>query len=118
MRLLADENVEAPLVRWLQSQRHDVIWAAEQLRGRPDTVLVSAAREENRVLITGDLDFGELVYRQGMISSGIILLRLSAPSLEQLLTLFTSYWPQIEASAKGHFAVVANQKLRIRPLHR
>lgn len=116
MKLLADENISALTVNWLRQIGHDVLWASEHLRQTADQDLLRIANDESRVLLTEDLDFGELVYRQGLVSAGVILLRLRAPLQADRLQLLQAQWPQIEARASGHFIVVSNRKLRVRPL--
>jgi len=39
MRLLADANVEAAIVRWLQAEGHDVLWAVDFPPSYPDAAL-------------------------------------------------------------------------------
>lgn len=116
MKLLADANVERVLVNWLREQEHDVLWAVELPPGTPDDVLLAEARTENRVILTNDLDFGELVFRLGLASVGILLLRYRVGSSAELVALFESHWPEVEHRVRGHFVVATNSKLRIRPL--
>lgn len=61
MLLLADENIHADLVAWLRGAGHDVLYAAETMRRAPDPELLELARRERRIVLTDDLDFGELV---------------------------------------------------------
>lgn len=77
MRLLADENLHAGIVAWLRLNGHDVTYAAETLRGEPDEVVLARAREEIRVVVTDDKDFGDLVVRRRLSTAGVLLLRQS-----------------------------------------
>ena len=58
MKLLADENVSGPFVRWLRDEGHDVAWIAELSPGDEDSDVLKIATTEQRVLVTNDLDFG------------------------------------------------------------
>lgn len=116
MNLLADENIEGLIVAWLREEGHDVRWAAEVLASTGDDVLLDIARREQRVLLSYDLDFGELVYLERRSTPGIILLRLKAVGKSERLALLQRWWRDIEGLAGGHFVVVKNDRVRVRPL--
>lgn len=63
MKLLADECCDVALVEALRADGHDVLYVAESLRGASDDGILTRAYTENRLLLTEDKDFGELVYR-------------------------------------------------------
>jgi predicted nuclease of predicted toxin-antitoxin system len=76
------------------------------------------AAAEDRLLVTFDTDFGDLVYRRGLPPGcGIVLFRLSIPSpariAERVLAVLQS-----RDDWTGHFAVVEETRVRIRPLTR
>src|SRR5438552_7389393 len=83
MRLCGNENVPEDCVIRLRQRGHDVLWIREAAPGSPDPEVLARALAEDRLLITFDKDFGELVFRRGAkASSGIVLLRISQPSAE------------------------------------
>ena len=83
IRLLADENVPLASVDWLRAGGFDVASISEDAAGAPDVDVLRMAREEERVLITFDRDFGELVYRHASpVPPGIIYLRVPPASPE------------------------------------
>ncbi len=116
MKLLADENVEAAMVEWLRETGHDVAWAVDMFRADADECLLQTAQEASRVLLTRDRDFGELVYRDGRVSSGIVLVRIQAPNQHARLKIFQRVWSLVEEHAPCHFVVISNHQVRIRPL--
>jgi predicted nuclease of predicted toxin-antitoxin system len=116
MNVLADENVERAIVEYLRGLGHDVLYAAEAFAATPDPEVLLRASAEKRVVLTNDLDFGELVYHQRLRAEGILLLRLQAPSLNEKVALFRANWPLIEGKIAGHFVVVTNRRIRLRPL--
>lgn len=116
MMVLADANIEAIVVDWLRLLGHDVVWAAELPPSTPDTELIELANKEGRFLITYDRDFGELVFYRKQIAHGIILLRSDASLQADRLALIQRHWTSIEAQVTGHFVVVSDRSLRIRPL--
>lgn len=116
MKLLADENIEQAMIDWLRHNDHDVIWAAEDMVSSPDRQLLELASSSSRILLTRDLDFGELVYREKRISTGIILLRISANNQSDRLMIFSNMWSEIEKHAQNNFLVITKYRIRIRPL--
>ena len=55
----------------------------EFMRGATDREVLEQARQDDRLLVTFDKDFGELAYRSRLpAGSGVILFRLSGPSPE------------------------------------
>ena len=116
MDILADENLDASIVAWLRGLGHDVLWTAEAVPGSDDARLLELARAQERVLITLDRDFGDLIFRRGMRPTGAILLRLRTRSASELLSGFQQVWPILEARAPGHLVVVSRGKVRVRPL--
>ncbi|MEW6235610.1 MAG: DUF5615 family PIN-like protein [Candidatus Omnitrophota bacterium] len=116
MNILADENIEKAMVNWLRKEGCDVLWAAEQFASFSDRQLLDHAASASRILLTRDLDFGELAYREKRAAFGIILLRLPAKNQWERLNLLRPWWPEIQSNAQGNFLVVAKDRLRIRPL--
>ena len=116
MDLLADENVHGAIVEWLRVAGHNVVSVAESLKGCPDTELLSLARDQRRILVTADLDFGELVFRRRLVSAGLILLRLEGQSVDRRIETLAARWSFIERHAPKHFVVLGKRKTRVRPL--
>jgi predicted nuclease of predicted toxin-antitoxin system len=116
MKVLADANIEGALVRWLRAQHHDVVWAAELAPSTPDSDLLELANGQERILLTYDHDFGELVFLRKLASQGIVLLRFDAALQVERLALLQRHWPSIEAQAARRFLVVSDRRVRMRPL--
>ena len=116
MDILADESLDEPVVAWLRELRHNVLFMAESAPSTKDRAVIELARAEQRVLITQDRHFGELVFRHKLRPAGVVFLRLRARSSSQLLKLFQRFWPEIEVRAIGNFIVVTRRKIRVRPL--
>jgi predicted nuclease of predicted toxin-antitoxin system len=77
VRWLADECVDAALVRGLRAAGHDVFYAAELASGSTDAEVIRRAQTDRRLLLMEDKDFGELVFRARMAVPGVVLLRLN-----------------------------------------
>ena len=78
MKFLLDENIDARLLPFLEDLGHDVTSVARDYRyGWLDEDVLALAHHEQRILLTNDRDFGELIFHQGLPHSGIILFRLA-----------------------------------------
>ncbi len=82
MRFLLDENADFPLAAFLQAMGHDVTSIAHDYpHALQDREVLAIAHREERILVTNDHDFGELVVRRRLPHSGIILFRLKNEDL-------------------------------------
>jgi predicted nuclease of predicted toxin-antitoxin system len=116
MRILADENVARNVVAWLRAGGNDVLFAAEEQPGAADTSWAGRAEQEQRVILTSDKDFGELVFRDGLTSHGIVLLRLDHLTVSEILARLQGVWSVVEANPSGRFVVITESKVRVRPM--
>jgi predicted nuclease of predicted toxin-antitoxin system len=76
MRFLVDMPLSPELAAWLQAEGHDAIHAsAISLYRAPDAEILQVAADQNRVIITADLDFPRLLASLRAEGPGLILLR-------------------------------------------
>ena len=76
MRFLVDQDVYRDTIHFLRQLGHDLVLAADLGMSRsPDEQILTAAHAQNRILLTRDKDFGNLVfvYQQ---RAGVICLRI------------------------------------------
>jgi predicted nuclease of predicted toxin-antitoxin system len=100
----------------LRTDGHDVLWIREAAPGSPDTAVLARAHAENRLLITFDKDFGELVFRHGAKASlGIVLFRIAQPSAAAVAARVAAVLKSRDDWA-GQFSVVEESAVRMRPL--
>ena len=118
MRILADANIELAVVEWLLAEGHDVAWAAHLPPSTPDGQLLQMANDGGYVLLTYDKDFGDLVFRHGMVARGIVLLRFDNGRAADRLASLQRHWQSIAAQICGNFVVLTEDQSRVRPLIR
>jgi predicted nuclease of predicted toxin-antitoxin system len=116
MKVKLDDNIPVRLAGELANQGHDVdTVASEGLKGRPDVDVWSAARREDRFLITQDLDFADVRQFKPGTHAGLLLVRLREPGANALVSRI-----QALAQAEGLetfarcFVVLTDRKLRVR----
>lgn len=114
MRFLADEGVDKGIVDGLRALNYDVWYVAEQEPSIDDELVLSKAKDEERILITRDKDFGELVFRLNKAHSGVILIRLEGHTTFERSQIVCSLIEQYSVLLPNSFAVIQKGVLRIR----
>ena len=114
MKFLVDESAGNSIVNLLRSLGHDVLSIAENYSGIDDTEVLSIAFKEDRVLITNDKDFGELVYRFSLPHKGVILLRLQDESASNRIEVVHSLLQNYIDRVADNFIIASEDKIRIR----
>ena len=114
MRFLADEGVDGAIIGSIRGDGHDVRWMAEELVGASDDIILEAAVQDARVLITEDKDFGELVYRQRLHHRGVVLVRVDGISNDKKGWIVARAIREHEIELLGAFTVIQHGTIRIR----
>jgi len=113
MRFIVDECTGPTVARWLREHEHDVYSIFEESRGLGDLLILEKAVTDNRILITNDKDFGEMIFRDGRTHGGVVLLRLederSANKVAVVEQLLAEYANQLV----DHFIVASEKTVRI-----
>jgi hypothetical protein len=100
----------------LRRDGHVVRYIAEMEPGISDDRVLELANEEADVLLTVDKDFGELVFRQGRLATGILPVRLAGLSPAPKAETVGLVVKQHSGELPGAFAVLAPKSLRVRRL--
>ena len=116
MNFVADESVDRQIVTRLRNDGHSVWYIAEMSPSIPDDEVLQLANKETAPLITSDKDFGELVFRQHLVSYGVILVRLSGLSAELKANIVSSTITNHENEILGNFTVISPSRIRIRKI--
>ena len=114
MKFLADEGVDRSIVDGLRKLHFDVYFVVDEVRSLDDSTLLQLAAKEQRVLITRDKDFGELVFRLGQVHSGVILIRLDGYDTNERADIVCRLIEQYVAQLPQAFAVIQKGIIRIR----
>jgi predicted nuclease of predicted toxin-antitoxin system len=114
MNLLADENVDRAIVERLRQDGHAVHYVAELVAGVSDDVVLATANERGALLLTADKDFGELVFRQRRVTTGVVLVRLAGLSPTGKAAIVASNVAKHAQELPGNFTVISAGSVRIR----
>jgi predicted nuclease of predicted toxin-antitoxin system len=116
MWFLLDMNLPPAMADWLRSRGHDAVHVREiGLAHLPDREVFARAAEDGRIVVTFDLDFGEIVGLAGATGSGVVLLRLQLARQHHLRErLQAAISRAAEALQAGATVVVEDTRIRIR----
>ncbi|MCP4154169.1 MAG: hypothetical protein GY757_40965 [bacterium] len=116
IKFLADEGFSYPIASLLRKRGYDVIWIGDFASGSDDSKVFEISREDGRVILTEDKDFGELAIRFKCKSSGIILLRIEPEKKElrekRVIELFENFPEKLI----GNLIVIDEEKFRFRKI--
>jgi predicted nuclease of predicted toxin-antitoxin system len=111
-----DENMPLAFQEVLSAKGHDVSSVYDQgLRGKIDPIVAEVCKEENRVLVTLDLDFADIREFPPDELAGVIVLRLKMQSPSQVTSAFDRVLEAMRTrSAAGSLWVVDESRIRVR----
>lgn len=118
IKLLADMNISPVTVSNLQKQGWDTIRVVEILPATAsDLQILEFAREEERVILSQDLDFSMLLAVGGYNQPSLITLRLSFTDPEVVTEKILQALPQTEEIlTQGAAVTIEDDNIRIRKL--
>jgi len=111
MRFIVDENTGRKLTSLIKHAGYDDLFSFDALPRANDEQILDFAEKNNRVLITEDKDFGELIFRLNKPTSGVIFLRMPKDPVKRFERI-----RDILDKSKGKFVVVKEGQIRIRSL--
>ena len=115
MRFLVDFNVGRAVANYLRQSGYDVTSVGDVDPRMNDAGILLWAVREQRVVLTMDTDFGELVYHSGHAHAGVILLRMPGARRDTKVGIVKWILEHHASDLPGHFCVFHAGRLRIRP---
>lgn len=116
IKFLANVNVEKPLIDFLNEKGFDIKWVTNIDKRMPDDRVCELANSEQRIIITNDKDFGEIVFYQKKIAYGIILLRVKGQKSAEKIVVLDKLLENYQDKIANHFVVLTKTKFRFIPL--
>ena len=116
MTLVADENIDGPIVHRLRELGHAVVWIAEIDPAIKDPEVLKRAFSAKSLLLTKDKDFGDLVFRMRFDSTGVLLLRMQSFDLMTIAERIDILLRSTTADLTQKFSVMTDANIRIKPL--
>jgi predicted nuclease of predicted toxin-antitoxin system len=112
MRFLADESCDFRVVRALRGAGHDVMSVIEVAPGANDETVIALAAREDRIFITEDRDFGQLLYAAAKPAAGVVLVRFLSTARANLPALVVGLVAEHGDKLSDHFTVMQPGRIR------
>ncbi len=114
MRLLLDMNMSPKVAERLRAEGHDAVHPRELGLGRlPDHDVFAHAQTDQRIVVTFDLDFGEIVSLSA--GAGVVLLRLRSVRTAHVQQRVSAAMTDEAATLKAGVVVLAEDaRIRVR----
>ena len=115
MKFLFDQSADFRLIAHLRQLGHDVTAISRDYsHSLADTEVLAIARDEQRILVVADRDFGELIFHQGLAHTGVIFFRLpGAPLQTKIERLDAVLVDHADELSRGEFLVVNPNQIRV-----
>ena len=115
MKFLFDQSADFRVIAHLRQLGHDVSAVSRNYPpGLADEDVLAIARQEQRILVVADRDFGELIFHQGLAHTGVLFFRFPGASLETKIEhLDKALQEHAHELAAGEFLVVAPGQIRV-----
>jgi predicted nuclease of predicted toxin-antitoxin system len=120
VRFLLDENISYRVCAHLKAAGHDAVHVDEiGLASTDDLVIAARAREQDRILVSCDHDFMQILFASGEIRPSLLLMREvdTLPSDEIASLLLAAMSSELtELLSDGAIATLTPDRARVRPL--
>jgi predicted nuclease of predicted toxin-antitoxin system len=118
MKFLADMGVSMSTVRSLRDRGHEAIHLREEgLHQLPDEKILEKARQEGRIVLAFDLDFGDLMATGASMFPSVIIFRLHDETPANVTArLFDVLAQRSQELEEGVILVVEDTRYRMRRL--
>ncbi|MEQ9101708.1 MAG: DUF5615 family PIN-like protein [Imperialibacter sp.] len=114
MDFVADESLDFRIIGSLRQHGHQVFAIVEESPSIDDASVLEVAVSRKSILITEDKDFGELTFRLKKTHFGILLLKLSGLEITEKIDLVLSVVKNQHQALFNSFAVLDQNRLRIK----
>ena len=116
MNFLADAHISQEMVAMVRSLGHDCLDSSAIPARMPDVDVLKMAANEDRVVLTADKDFGELVFVHQIPCSGVVLVRLELADEADRVARLRDVWPTVLSRLPGSFITVTVAGVRALPI--
>jgi len=114
--IIADENLDARIIKILRDNDFSIFSIAEELHGISDKEIIEIARKTESIIFTEDKDFGEWVFSHKVKNISIVFLRYNHSEYQEIAVVLVELLKSGIENLKNHFTTVTTKKIRSRKL--
>ena len=116
MKFKIDENLPVEIADFLTRAGHDAVTVGDEaLTGQIDNVIVQVCQEEERALLTLDLDFADIRAYPPQHHAGLIIIRSKRQDKRSVMAVVARAIKAMETEPISHALwIVDEQRIRIR----
>ncbi len=114
LKFLFDVGVSGKAEIWLKENGYDIKSIRDIDPCMSDKEILEIAVKEDRMIVTMDKDFGELIYKSGLVHSGVLLLRLEDAGSDKKLAIIQHILHNYSEEIFNKFCVFQKDTLRIK----
>lgn len=114
LKFLSDVGVGRKVEEWLVNNGYDVKTMRVINPKETDSEILKLAETEDRMIITMDKDFGELVHNSGKAHAGVMILRLEDANGDRKAEVISHIMTKYSDEIQNRFCVFQNGRLRVR----
>ena len=116
IKFLVDESVEFRIAAHLRDKNFEVLAITEEFPSISDIKVLNLAYRQKRVLITNDLGFGKLIFKEGLKSFGMILIRMPDVNVRDKILKLEKLIKSKRNNLSNLFIIVTEKQTRSRLL--
>jgi predicted nuclease of predicted toxin-antitoxin system len=113
MKFLLDVNVAGSVSEYLQESGYAVAEVIEEDPRMPDKAILEYALKKNRILVTTDKDFEEMIWQRGQNHCGVLRIE-NLPRTERMALVKDVLMQHVEDLKSGSIVIATQKKYRIR----
>jgi predicted nuclease of predicted toxin-antitoxin system len=99
---------------WLMENGYDIKSVRNIDPRMADDEILKIAVSDDRMVMTMDKDFGELIYNSGLVHSGVLLLRLEDTKSDEKVKIVEKILSLYKEKLLNNFCVYQKAKFRIK----
>lgn len=114
--IVADENLNNFIINSLRDNGIAVMAINEEYKGIEDREVIEIARQNDKIILTEDKDFGEWVFSHRVKNISVIFLRYHFKDLQEVIQALHSVISDHTIELKGYFTTITPKKIRRREI--
>lgn len=112
MKFLVDECISRSVVNFLKT-KFDTKYVQDISASISDDEVLQIALTENRIIVTRDKDFGDMVFRDKKEHCGVVLLRLEIKHPQNQAAVITKVIDEYFNQLIGNFIVATDYSIKV-----